>query len=82
MESNQDQICFPHRWQPVQDAVFGDDRHHEKVDGTAAGLECDLRPTGYFLRWQNAGIAENDPPVKGKCTAAKAAALDKRPVSC
>ncbi len=29
--------------------VFIDDGYHEKVDGTAAGLECDLRPTGIFF---------------------------------
>ena len=33
MESNQDQICFPHRGQPVQDAVSGYDGNHEKWTG-------------------------------------------------
>ena len=53
-----------------QKAVFSDDGYHEKAEKTAAGLGRNLRPTGYFLRGQNAGTAENDPPVKGKCTAA------------
>ena len=53
-----------------QKAVFSDDGYHKQVDKTAAGLECDLRPTGYFLRGQNSRIAQTDPPVKGKYTAA------------
>ena len=47
-----------------------------------AGLEHDLRPTGGFLRGSDPRIAETGPHVKGKCTAAEAAALDMRSVFC
>ena len=52
------------------------------MDGPEAGLEHDLRPTGGFLRGSDPRIAETGPHVKGKCTAAEAAALDMRSVSC
>ncbi len=56
--------------------------HYEEMDRQAAGLERDLCPTGRLLRGQNSRIAETGPHVKGKCTAAQAAALDMHSVSC
>ena len=45
-------------------------------------MEHHLRPTDHFLWGQNPRIAETGPHIKGKCTAAVAAALDMRSASC
>ena len=42
------------RGQPFQNAVSGDDRHHEKVDRPPAGLEHDSCPAGNLLRGSDA----------------------------
>lgn len=51
--------------QPFQNAVSGDDGHHEKVDRPTAGLECDQRAVGSLLRRPDARVTPQAPNVKG-----------------
>ena len=38
------QIRLPHRWQPVENDVSGDDGYHEEIDEPSAWLEVDPLP--------------------------------------
>ena len=60
-----------HGRQPVENAGSGDDGHHEKVDGTAAGLEPDSRTAVRLLCRTHARITPPGPDVKGLRAAAR-----------
>ena len=65
------QIGVSHGRQPVENVVSGDDGHHEKVDGTAAGLERDPRAAVHLFCRTHARITPPGPDVKGLRAAAR-----------
>ena len=75
-QGDQGQIGVPHRRQPVENAVSGDDGHHEKVDGTAAGLERDPRAAVHLFCRTHARITPPEPDVKGLRAAVRGAPMN------
>ena len=75
-QGGQGQIGVSHRRQPVENAVSGDDGHHEKVDGTAAGLERDPRTAVDLLCRTHARITPPEPDVKGLRAAVRGAPMN------
>ena len=64
-QGDQGQIGVSNRRQPAENAVSGDDGHHEKVDGTAAGLERDPCAAVHLFCRTHARITPPEPDVKG-----------------
>ena len=64
-------VGVSHRRQPAENAVSGDDGHHEEVDGTAAGLEPDPRAAVHLFCRTHARITPPGPDVKGLRAAAR-----------
>ena len=75
-QGDQGKVGVPHRRQSVENAVSGDDGHHEKVDGTAAGLERDPRAAVDLLCRAHARITPPEPEVKGLRAAVRGAPMN------
>ena len=65
-QGDQGQIGVSHGRQPAENVGSGDDGHHEKVDGTAAGLEGDPRTAVHLFCQAHARITPPGPDVKGE----------------
>ena len=75
-QGDQGQIGVSNRRQPAENAVSGDDGHHEKVDGTAAGLERDPRAAVHLFCRAHARITPPGPEVKGLRAAVRGAPMN------